>query len=177
MSNYRRRRVPGASYFFSVSLADKNSGLLIRRIDDLRAAYATTIREAPVFCDAMVILPNHLHAVWTLPPGDSNFPERWRKIKYRFSRAVGKNAHPTYLCASKRAKRECGIWQRRYWEHMIRDDADYWRHVNYCWGDPVNHGLANRAADWPYSSIHRDICAGFVTPDYTRREINGNFGE
>lgn len=177
MPNYRRVRIQGASYFFTVALADRSSSLLIRRIDDLRAAYAATIRTAPVTCDAMVILPDHLHAVWSLPRDDHDYSERWRKIKHRFSRAVGRIAHPTNLSASKRAKRECGIWQRRFWEHTIRDDADYRAHIAYCWGNPVKHGLAARAVDWPYSSIHRDIRSGGVDPEWTGGLVEGEFGE
>ena len=95
MPNYRRARVAGASYFFTVALADRRTSLLTERIADLRRAYGETIRENPVVCDAMVVLPDHLHAVWTLPPGDAGFSERWRKIKHRFSRKVGRTAHPT----------------------------------------------------------------------------------
>ncbi len=97
MPNYRRARVSGASYFFTVNLASRRSDLLVTHIHELRAAYAATIRDMPVICDAMVVLPDHLHAVWTLPPGDCDFSERWRKIKHRFSRnlggVVGRTAH------------------------------------------------------------------------------------
>lgn len=154
--------------------------MLIERMSDLRRAYAATIAAAPVFCDAMVILPDHLHAVWTLPPGDADYSERWRKIKYRFSRAVGgavgRTAHPT-RSASKRAKRETGIWQRRFWEHTIRDNRDYRMHVAYCWGNPVKHGLVERAVDWPFSSIHRDMRAGRVPPEWAGEAPEGDFGE
>ncbi|MGR3375581.1 REP-associated tyrosine transposase [Salipiger abyssi] len=187
MPNYRRLQMPGASYFFTVALARRPSALLLEHVDDLRGAYLDTIREAPVFCDAMVILPDHLHAVWTLPPGDNAFPERWRKIKARFSRrvgagsagtgAVGRIAHPTRVSSSKRAKRERGIWQRRYWEHMIRDEADYQAHVAYCWGNPVRHGLAARPSDWPWSSIHRDIRLGRVDANWSGGLGEGMFGE
>lgn len=180
MPRYLRARVPGASYFFTVNLSRRGSRLLVDRVGDLRAAYARTVRDAPVFCDAMVILPDHLHAVWTLPPGDSAYSERWRKIKYRFSRAVGgtvgRPAHPT-RSASKVAKRERGIWQRRFWEHAIRDEADYRAHVAYCWGNPVKHGLVERAVDWPYSSIHRDIRAGRVDAEWVGGLVKGEFGE
>lgn len=172
MPNYRRARVSGASYFFTVNLASRRSDLLVTHIHELRAAYAATIQDMPVICDAMVVLPDHLHAVWTLPLGDCDFSERWRKIKHRFSRtlggAVGRTAHPTALSASKRAKRERGIWQRRFWEHVIRDEADYAAHVAYCWGNPVKHGFVEHAVDWPYSSLHRDIRLGRA-PDYLSR--------
>jgi putative transposase len=177
MPNYRRARIPGASYFFTLALADRNSSLLTDRIDDLRCAYAETVRVEPVFCDAMVILPDHLHAVWTLQPGDAGFSERWRKIKHRFSRKVGRTAHPTRMSASKIAKRERGLWQRRFWEHVIRDEADYRAHVAYCWGNPVKHGLVETAVEWPFSSIHRDIRLGRVDPEWAGGVAEGQFGE
>jgi len=177
MSNYRRVRIPGASYFFTVALADRGSSLLIDRIDDLRRAYAETLRAEPVVCDAMVVLPDHLHAVWTLPPRDAEFSERWRKIKHRFSRQVGRTAHPTRVSPSKLAKRERGLWQRRFWEHAIRDEADYRAHVAYCWGNPVKHGLVAQAVDWPFSSIHRDIRLGRIDPGWAGSVIDGQFGE
>lgn len=177
MPNYRRMRLPGATYFFTIALADRSSSLLIDRIGDLRAAYSATLRKAPVRCDAMVVLPDHLHAVWTLPPGDSGYSERWRKIKHRFSRMVGRTAHPTVVSTSRRAKRETGIWQRRFWEHTIRDEADYRAHIAYCWGNPVKHGLVTRAADWPFSSIHRDIRLGRVDPEWAASDVEGRFGE
>lgn len=164
MPNYLRARVPGATFFFTANLANRNSSLLIDRIDILRRAYAATVRDAPLFCDAIVILPDHLHTVWTLPPGDAGFSERWRKIKHRFSRAIGGEFARS---SSKQMKREKGIWQRRFWEHVIRDEVDYTRHVEYCWGNPVKHGLVRQAADWPFSSIHRDIRAGRVGPEWS----------
>jgi putative transposase len=122
----------------------------------------------------MVILPDHLHAVWTLPAGDSNYSERWRLLKYYFSRDLGQRRPRS---DSKIAKRECGIWQRRFWEHTLRDEADYAAHVRYCWSNPVKHGLVKRASDWPYSSIHRDIRAGHVDPEWVGVLQDGTFGE
>lgn len=163
MSRYRRVRIPGASYFFTVNLASREGSVLTDHVGLLRAAYARTAAEHPIWCDAMVVLPDHLHAVWTLPEWDSDCSTRWRKIKARFSQAVGIEMHRSQ---SKMAKRECGLWQRRFWEHLIRDEADYRAHLAYCWGNPVKHGLVARAADWPFSSIHRDIRAGRVEPEW-----------
>lgn len=174
MSAYRRVRIPGATYFFTVALARRPSCLLTDQIGPLRRAYAQTMQSDPVFCDAMVILPDHLHAVWTLPPGDSDYSGRWRKIKSRFSRRCRIDLPRS---PSKRAKRERGIWQRRFWEHTIRDEKDYQAHVAYCCGNPVKHGLVERAADWPFSSIHRDIRAGRVDHDWRGVEPEGLFGE
>lgn len=168
MSRYRRLRVPGARYFFTVVLQDRRSTLLTDHIDALRGAYAATLADMPVFSDAIVILPDHLHAVWTLPDGDSDYPERWRKIKHRFTRSLGAGiGRSATRSPSKIRKRDAGLWQRRYWEHMIRDEADYRAHVAYCWGNPVKHGLVHRAVDWPYSSIHRDIRLGRVDPQWS----------
>jgi putative transposase len=175
MPNYRRARVPGGTFFFTVALEQRGTSLLIDRIDTLRAAFARTMQAAPVICDAIVVLPDHLHAVWTLPPGDSDFPERWRRIKYHVSRALDAADRPATLSHSRRAKRETGIWQRRYWEHAIRSQADFQTHVAFCWSNPVRHGLVARPADWPYSSIHRDIREGRITPDWSCGRIDGAF--
>lgn len=158
MSSYRRLRLPGATYFFTVNLLDRSSTLLVDRIDDLRAAYAATLKEAPWTCHAMVVLPDHVHAVWTLPPGDADFSERWRKLKARFTRRVGNIAH---VSPSRTRKREAGVWQRRFWEHAIRDEADFDAHVRYCWENPVKHGYVDAPEDWPFSSV-RGMVRGHV---------------
>jgi putative transposase len=101
----------------------------------------------------MVVLPDHIHAVWTLPEGDCDFPVRWRLIKMRFSKSI---APGEPLTASRRVRGERGIWQRRYWEHAIRDERDYKHHIDYCLFNPVKHRLVANVEDWPYSSFHRD---------------------
>ena len=105
------------------------------------------------------MLPEHLHAIWQLPPDDHDFSTRWRLIKSRFSQAI-KTGEP--ISESRLKKGERGIWQQRFWEHVIRDDEDYARHVEYIHHNPVKHGRAARAADWPYSSfgrwVERDVC-------------------
>ena len=174
MSCYRRVRVPGASYFFTVNLASRGGAALSDHIGALRLAYARTAAEHPVFCDAMVVLPDHIHAVWTLPPEDVDYSIRWRKIKARFTR-FSRLSGATSL--SKEFKRERGVWQRRFWEHTIRDDEDYASHIRYCWGNPVKHGLVTRAVDWPFSSIHRDIRAGRVDAEWAGEAAGGGFGE
>lgn len=174
MSCYRRIRIPGATYFFTVNLAQGGTTLLVDHIDDLRIVYAAMMREAPVFSDAMVVLPDHIHAIWTMPSGDSDYSDRWRRIKARFTRRIGNRFARS---GSKMAKREAGLWQRRFWEHTIRNEADYQNHMAYCWGNPVKHGLVERAADWPYSSIHRDIRLGVAAPDWNAKELDGEFGE
>lgn len=156
MSQYIRPRIAGASVFFTLNLADRGGDLLVREIGALRRAVAVTWRERPFVIDAWVVMPDHLHCVWTLPDGDSDYGVRWRLIKSRFSRGLEKGVmRPSHI-----ARQERGIWQRRFWEHHIRDQTDFDNHVRYCWFNPVKHGFVERAEDWPYSSVHRDIRNG-----------------
>jgi putative transposase len=160
---YRRADVAGGTYFFTVNLADRSSRLLVEHINDLRAAVRTVKQRHPFEIVAWVVLPEHMHAIWTLPEDDRDFPGRWALIKSGFSRAV---AGTEAVSSSRAGKRERGIWQRRYWEHSIRGEVDLQRHVDYVHINPVKHGHAKRAADWPHSSIHRYIKAGWLTPDW-----------
>jgi putative transposase len=173
MPNYRRPRIPGATIFFTVALAERGSDLLVREIGPLRDALRATLERRPVTIDALVVLPDHLHCVWTLPEGDADFSTRWSAIKARFSRGLDAGLRrPSHL-----TRREKAIWQRRFWERMIRDDADYAAHVRYCWRNPVKHGFVSRTVDWPFSSIHRDIRLGWVEREWVGAEENGEFGE
>lgn len=166
MSNYIRINRPGGTFFFTLTLADRGSTLLVDRIDVLRGAYAAVAVEHPWRTEAIVVMPDHLHAVWTLPEGDADFSTRWKKIKTRFSKGVLRRGSigglaPTLRgSASKRAKGEVGIWQRRFWEHTVCDEADFAACVRYCHFNPVKHGFVERAEDWPYSSVHRELRAG-----------------
>ncbi|PZO67020.1 MAG: transposase [Paracoccus denitrificans] len=169
MSRYLRPRRPGVPIFFTVVLAQRGSRLLIERVDALREAVRATRAERPFGIDAWVVLPDHLHCIWTLPPGDCDYSVRWGAIKARFSRAVrgdggcpagavgqkGGGVNPT-LRASLVRKGEVGIWQRRFYEHHIRDGADFAAHVEYCRWNPVKHGFVTRPEDWPYSLVRRD---------------------
>ena len=151
MPNYIRPRIFGPTVFFTVTLADRQGDLLVREIARLRKAVSVTRAERPFAIDAWVVLPDHLHAVWTLPEGDRDFSTRWRLIKSRFSMDLA----PGPLRRSHVLRQERGIWQRRFWEHHIRDDADLAAHVAYCHFNPVRHGLVDRAEDWPFSTVHR----------------------
>lgn len=164
MARYRRLRTKGGSYFFTVALADRTSDFLTANVDLIRAAYCATQKAAPFQCDAFVLLPDHIHAVWTLPPGDDDFSIRWARFKAYISRRQPPSA---VRSPSKIARREKGLWQRRFWEHAIRDHEDYVRHVAYCWGNPVKHGLIATPQEWPYSSFHRDVKRGVVPSDWT----------
>jgi len=175
MSNYRRALVPGGCFFFTVNLLERRQTLLVDQIAGLREAVATTRQGHPFSIDAFVVLPDHLHAVWTLPQGDSDFSTRWRMIKSRFAKALPKQER---LSAVRKARGERGIWQRRFWEHLIRDEADYARHVEYCYINPLKHRLVWRVRDWPYSSFHRDVRAGLFPADWGGdAETIGEFGE
>jgi len=151
MSNYTRPKVPGATVFFTVNLASRGAWLLVDEIDHLRAAVIRTRFERPFYIDAWVVLPDHMHAVWTLPEGDRDFSTRWRIIKARFSRAVPAGERRP----SHRARRERAVWQRRFWEHHIRSEADYRAAVEYCFLNPVKHGFVTEPEDWPYSSFRK----------------------
>jgi len=154
MPNYRRTFVSGGCWFFTVNLFDRKSHLLVENIDALREAVRATRLRYPFEIDAMVVLPDHIHAVWTLPDNDSDFSIRWRLIKVHFSKSIPKGEWRT---PTRRARGERGIWQRRYWEHLIRDAKDHVHHVNYCWFNPIKHGLVENVEDWPFSSFHRDM--------------------
>lgn len=160
---YRRTDVAGATYFFTVNLLNRKQTLLTDHIDTLRFCIKTVKQNHPFHIDATVILPDHLHAIWTLPPGDADFAKRWMLIKTAFSRSLPKNEN---INQSRKSKRERGIWQRRYWEHLIRDDLDYARHVDYIHYNPVKHGYVDKAVDWPYSSIHQFIEKSIVSSDW-----------
>lgn len=152
MSNYIRPKIPGATVFFTVNLAERGSRLLIDRITQLRGAVRQTKEERPFHIDAWVVLPDHLHAIWTLPEADHDFSTRWRLIKSRFSRGLSKG----HVRASHELRNERGIWQRRFWEHHVRGTSEYHTLVKYCWINPVKHGFAQKPEDWIYSSVHRD---------------------
>ena len=176
MSRYRRSRSTGSTYFFTVTLADRRSRLLVEEIDRLRSAYRTVADKLPFTTVTICVLPDHLHAVWELPPGDADFSSRWGLIKTGFSR--GLNA--AFTSPSKLRKREKGIWQRRFWEHEIRDEADLQRHVDYLHYNPVRHGYAARVQDWPHSSFHRFVRAGLLAQDWggsIAQEQANAFGE
>jgi putative transposase len=142
MSRYRRIKIEGGLSFFTLALADRRSDLLVRHIEHLPRAYAGVEQRLPFKTVAIRILPDHIHALWQLPDGDADYASRWSLHKPAFSRGVA--PAPT-RSASKIAKREKGIWQRRYWEHAVRDDADLERHVNYIHYNPVKHELVTRS--------------------------------
>ncbi|MFZ0424561.1 MAG: transposase [Xanthobacteraceae bacterium] len=176
MTNYRRNFLSGGSFFFTVNLAERRLRLLTDHIDLLRQAFRDVRRRHPFDIEAIVVLPDHLHAVWTLAEGDADFALRWRLIKTIFSRGLPASER---ISASRAGKAERGIWQRRYWEHTLRDEGDFARHVDYIHFNPVKHGHVTRVKDWPYSSFHRMVKLGIYPDDWTGDIANNalSFGE
>ena len=167
MANYRRNAVEGGCYFVTVNLADRTSRWLTKNIELLRQSIAYVMQKHPFYIDAIVVLPDHIHAIWTLPENDADYALRWRLIKTHFSRHITKTESKTEKISQSRiSKGERGIWQRRYWEHTIKDDRDFANHVDYIHINPVKHGYVNQATEWPHSSIHKYIAAGKLPIDW-----------
>ncbi|OQS11471.1 transposase [Chromobacterium violaceum] len=160
---YRRSIAGGGTWFFTVNLADRRQDYLTRHIDVLRQVVRQVRDRHPFEIVAMVVLPDHFHAVWTLPEGDADYATRMALIKAGFSRNLPKAER---IRESRVRRRERGIWQRRYWEHQIRDEADLQAHVDYIHYNPVKHGHVERVADWPYSSFHRYVRLGWLPADW-----------
>lgn len=159
MPNYRRLRQPAATWFFTVNLFDRSSSLLVEEITLLRQAVYTVKRRWPFRIEAMVVLPDHLHSIWTLPDHDSDYSTRWRLIKAAFAKNIPMSEVRSEV---QLARRERAVWQRRFWEHHIRDEADYASHLDYCYFNPVKHGLVESADQWPHSTYHRDVRCGRI---------------
>lgn len=162
---YRRNYVAGGTFFFTVTLRDRRSDLLVRHVDLLRGAFSVVKKRRPFRIDAMVVLPDHLHAIWTLPEGDSDYSGRWRAIKSGFVVALAREG----ICVARNARGEAEVWQRRFWEHTLRDERDLNHHIDYIHYNPVKHGHASCPADWPYSTIHRFIQGGLIPADWGTR--------
>ena len=178
MPQYRRANINGITFFFRVVLADRSSTLLVDDVDRLREVYRIVRERRPFETVAICVLPDHIHAIWTLPEGDADFSIRWSLIKSGFSRGLADEPRSP----SKIVKREKGIWQRRFWEHAIRDDTDLERHIDYVHFNPVKHRHVTRVVDWPHSSFHRYVERGVLDADWGRvyqgdsgkvRRVNG----
>lgn len=201
MTHYRDNRAPGSTYFFTVRLLDPASTLLT----DHFSAFGEAMRQArirkPFHVDAWVVLPNHAHAIWTLPPDDHDCATRWRAVKIAFSKALNKTCLPGGaksaakssakssatssaiagtrtlagraaalagtdggLSGSQAGTGDGTIWERHYRDYRIGDDDEYTALIDYLHSDPMRHGFCAQAADWPWSSLHRFVAAGFATP-------------
>lgn len=152
MSNYIRTKRPGATLFFTVRLADRNSNLLVQNIAKLRSSMRLTRTRYPFEITEVVVLPSVIHTIWTLPPDDADFSTRWRMLKSHFSRGLPAPENRDPVTARRGDK---GIWQRRFWEHHLRDQEDIDAHRHMIFSAPVQAGLVARPQDWSYSSIHR----------------------
>lgn len=176
MSDYRRARDVGACYLFTL-VTHQRRPLLTE--PPLRAALRGAIEQVrqrhPFVIHAWVLLPDHLHCLWQLPEEDADYGLRWSLIKRLTSQAV-----PSVqgVSLSRRLRREAGLWQRRFWEHRIRDEADYRRHMDYLHWNPVRHGLVERVGDWRWSSYHRLVREGVYPADWGgAADGEGGFGE
>jgi putative transposase len=168
MPNYRRYLVPGATYFFTV-VTESRSRILISPMarQTLRDAIRSCRQELPFEINAIVLLPEHIHAIWTLPSGDANYSKRWGIIKKTFTTAfLESGGREQRVTAGKERQRRRGVWQPRFWEHMIRDETDFDRHFDYVHYNPVNHGHVTCVKDWPFSSFHRWARSGVYASDW-----------
>jgi REP-associated tyrosine transposase len=156
--NYRRSRLAGGTYFFTVVTANRTpifeNPTAVQR---LRTTFRSVMLRHPFNIDAIVIMPDHLHCIWTLPDNDSDYSTRWRLIKTGVTKSFS---------SAPAAQSTKSLWQKRYWEHTIRDQKDFNRHVDYIHFNPVKHGYVNRAVDWPYSSLHRYVKEGILPVDW-----------
>ena len=168
MSNYRRPRRPGGTFFFTVVTHQRRRMLTVSKARDLlREAMENTREARPFETVAMVLLPDHLHAIWRLPRGDGDFTTRWKLIKTRFTRAMVRRGWVTgHISNSRLRRQERDIWQRRFWDHFIRDENDLRRHIDYVHWNPVKHGLVKRVRDWPHSTFHRCVHQGLYPADW-----------
>jgi putative transposase len=174
MPNYIRPKIAGSTIFFTVALAHRGDDLLVREVGRLRDSVRKVKADRPFDILAFVVLPDHLHTIWQLPKGDCDFSTRWRLIKREFTVSLGQTRPRS---DSKVKKGEAGLWQRRFWDHHIRNEADLSAHLRYCWYNPVKHGLVKKPLDWPLSSLHREVRRGMAEPEWTDASNIGAFGE
>ena len=169
MPEYRRIWVPGGTYFFTVNLLERqNNNLLVRNIGLLREVVRKVRNNHQFEIHGWVVLPDHIHCIMSLPNGDSDFALRWRLIKSGFSKQLPKNER---LSKSRIKRGERGIWQRRYWEHMIRDQSDFNAHMDYIHINPVKHGFVSKVKDWSYSTFHKLVEQGIYESDWAGSQI------
>ena len=166
LMEYRRTYIPGGTYFFTlVTFQRRPIFSSPDAVDTLRNAFQYMLSRMPFTIVAIVILPEHIHSIWALPQDDSDYSTRWRLIKSHFTRHW-QTKGTLSVNASRREKGEADIWQRRYWEHLIRDEADLTRHIEYIHYNPVKHGLARSAVEWKYSSFTKYVREGAYPEDW-----------
>lgn len=183
MPQYRRSKTKGGAFFFTVCTLGRQPLLIQAGVRTaLRAAIKLVRSKYPFSIDAWVLMPDHLHCIWTLPEDGANFGLRWALIKQQVTKRCAHIFHPEGGQSTSRIKRrESGLWQRRFWEHQIRDETDLLNHMNYLHWNPVKHGHVRRVSDWPYSTFHRFVAAGIYPRDWGGNGAdtleNGNYGE
>ncbi len=154
MSNFKRLYLDGGCYFFTVVTHKRRRWLTTPEARHrLREAMTRVRVRYPLIVDAIVLLPDHLHCIWRLPEGDSDFSTRWRLIKH-------------FVSTGPTLRAQAPLWQPRFWEHAIRNEDDWRRHMDYIHFNPVKHGLAERPGDWPYSSFTRAVEKGLYEPGW-----------
>jgi putative transposase len=168
MPNYRRALIPGGTYFFTAVTHHRRPILLEPRSRKaLRTAFLLVKATHPFQVDAVCLLPDHLHCIWTLPENDYDYSTRWKLLKSRFSRQyLSDGGREGEITASRIKKGELAVWQRRFWEHCIRNQEDLDQHVDYIHYNPVKHGLVERVCDWPWSSFHHYVKSGIYGLDW-----------
>ncbi|HEX7768492.1 MAG TPA: transposase [Dokdonella sp.] len=162
MVGYRRNRIAGATYFFTLTLRDRRSDLLTREVGALRTAWRAAAMRVPHAVVAAVVLPDHLHAVIRMDDASADYPRLWQEVKKGFTRRSG----------------VASAWQSRYWEHTVRNEEALQRCVDYVHVNPLKHGLVAAVRDWPHSTFHRYVVKGWLAPDWAGAPaIDGAFGE
>jgi putative transposase len=180
MPNYRRAHISGGTYFFTVKTLERQSVLTN---DSCRIALRQALTEVRGMHSfeilAWVLLPDHLHTIWRMPENDADFSLRWSLIKQRVTRQCADEVSNPAPTRSRITRREGTFWQRRFWEHMIRDDTDLRHHIDYIHYNPVKHGYVSRVGDWPYSTFHRYVSDGVYPKDwgYAEETSDLTFGE
>lgn len=164
MSNYRRYYTYGGTYFITAVLQDRRCDWLVRHIREFREAYRETLQHCPFETVAVTVLPDHFHLVLRLPENSNDFSRIVQVLKTNFSKRLPASYRRPN--ASQSGKSEAGIWQRRFWEHKIRDDADLENHISYTYFNPVKHGLVRQVCEWTHSSFHRDVKKGLFSADW-----------
>ena len=165
MVRYRRNRIAGATYFFTVTLRDRRSDLLVREIEALRRAWRAAATRVPHTVIAAVVLPDHLHAVIRMDDETANYPRLWQDIKKGFTRRTATSG-------------SASAWQSRYWERTVRDEAELQRRVDYVHINPLKHGLVDSVKEWPHSTFHRYVDSGWLPLDWAASDdAKGDPGE
>ena len=172
MVNYRRDKTQGGTYFFTLTLKDRTSNLITKHIAALRYSFRQTQKNNPFVIPAIVVLPDHLHLMMELPPMDDDYSTRLRQIKTYFLQEIKSSEESLF----KNLRGEYNLWQRRFWEHRIRNESDFYSHVNYIHFNPVKHKLVKEIKEWPYSSFHRYVREGQL-PINWGGVFEGKFGE